>query len=841
MPNQDPLKQSATPPAALLNLLRQIPRTLAAALLLGLLTGCVSNFAQPNDRDAAEDHEAHEEHDENEAMEMGPPPPEYWRILAEAVPNWKPEDMHPVTEGLPMWTAIGPRPMSNEYWSGNTSAGGRTVGIAVDPTDARTVYIATASGGIWKSTNAGSTWVPLTDELSILTHGAIAIDPSNHNTIYAGTGEYTQGSGGDGLFRSTDGGLTWARIATATQVGSTCSRIAVDPTDPLVIHVTGSNGYVRSTDGGATWSTRLAGGSCSDLALNPVNPQTVFIARQGQGIYRSTNGGTTLARLAGGLPTFGLSRILLAMAPSSPDTIYATIINNSASLLGAYKTIDGGTTWTLLPATPNFPSPQGWYSCCMAVSPTNPDICYAGGVFPSYAVAGVIKTSNGGLSWTDITVSGGTQLHPDQQALAFGPDGTLWVGNDGGIAKSTNAGASWINCNATLAATQHYQIAIHPTDTGRLLGGTQDNGTAARSPGSDVWAQIVAGDGGFCCYDRANPSRRYASFVYLTVYRQSGGTTNITGAWATTPADPVNFIAPLVMDPNVSTTLLAGTNRVWRTINATAPTPTWTAISTSAVSAFNGTLNTIAVAAGASNTIYTGSSNGRVFVTTNATVWNDRSVGLPAGEISDIIISPTAPGTAFVAVSTGSGNGRRVLRTDNFGVTWADNTGTLPAGARAKALEIDWRFTPPVMYVGTGAGIYWSFDAGANWTKDGADFPNVSVGDIQIDRTNNLITVGTYGRGVWRATLLIPPGSCYPNCRGCSAADIAGGGPDGLSFDGVVDGTDFVAFFNAFAVGDATLDPRADIAGGGPDGLSPDGIVDGTDLITFMNAFVAGC
>ncbi len=785
-------------------------------MLLVLLAGCASSSSIPGDFTESEREELEQGREKEGEMEMGPPPPGYWRIVGDAVPGWQPRDMHKPTDGPGIWTMIGPRPMTNEYWSGTANAGGRTVGIAVDPTNASIVYAATASGGVWKTVNAGTTWTPMTDELSILTHGAITIDPSNHNTIYAGTGEYTQNSGGDGLFRSTDAGVNWTRIGTTAQVGVTCSRIYVDPTNPLVIHATGSIGYVRSTDGGASWSTRLAGARCSDMALNATSPQTLYVARHGDGIYRSTDGGTTLTKLTNGLPTTGLNRIILVISKSNPSILYTSIINSSSGLLGAYKTIDGGDTWTQLVNTPNFPSPQGSYDCCMAVDPVNPDICYAGGVFPSYAVAGVIKTTNGGASWTDISVPpGGGQVHPDQQTMAFGPDGTLWVGNDGGVWKSTTAGNSWINCNSTLGATQHYQVALHPTDQSRVIGGTQDNGTAARDLGTDAWPQILSGDGGFCCYDRTTPTRRYVTYVYLAVYRISGGTTNISGPWS---SDTVNFIAPLVMDPNVSTTLLGGTNRVWRTTNAsnTAALPTWTAISTTSVAA-GGTLNAIAVAKGASNTIYTGSSTGKVYATTDAAIWNDRSVGLPASSIADVIVSPTAPATLYVSNNATSAG--RVFRSDNSGTTWTDKTGTLPAGVRAKALEIDWRFNPPVMYVGTGAGMYWSFNDGITWTKDGADFPNVNVGDIQIDRVNNTVTVGTYGRGVWRANLLTPPAACYANC-------------DNSTSSPVLTANDFQCFLNSYASGQSYANC---------DGSTSVPILTANDFQCFLNAYAAGC
>lgn len=682
--------------------------------------------------------------------EMGPPPPGDIRITGEPVPGWEPSALLERTRsaGPLAWQSVGPRPIRDEYWSGDDDASGRVVSIAPHPTNPAVVYIASASGGIWKTVDAGMHWTPLTDELSTLNHGAVALDPQNPNVIYAGTGEYTTQSRGDGLFRSTDAGATWQRIAETWQVGIRCSEIVVDPSNSEVLHLTSELGYCRSADGGATWETRLNFSGASDCVVDPVDPMRVYVAMHSDGIYRSVDRGLSFVKLTNNLPSFDVRRIILAIAPSSPNTLYAAFVSPSNGLRGLYKTVDGGDTWTLLSNTPNFPSPQGWYDLFVGVDPKNADVVYAGGVFPSYAPAGVIKSTNGGTSWTDITISPiAGQLHPDQHAIGFGPDGTLWIGNDGGVWKSTDGGASWINTNATLNVTQNYQIALHPSDPLQLIGGTQDNGTITRYDESLDWPQILSGDGGFAAYDPTDPERRYVTYVRLSVYRiDSSGYTSINGAWS---GDSKNFIAPLVMDPNDSRTLVAGTTRVWRTKDADTAA-TWTPISTTSVAA-GGILNTLSVAVGASDTIYTGSNNGRVFVTVDGVNWQNRSTGLPTSGVSDIVIDPGDAATAYVSYYGTSG--ARVLQTSNYGVAWQDVTGDLPSGVAARALAVDWRFEPPGLYIGAGSGVWWSFNGGANWTKDGADFPNVNVGDLQIDRTGTILFVGTYGRGAWFTAL----------------------------------------------------------------------------------------
>ena len=699
---------------------------------------------------------------------FGPPPPGYIKIVGHAVPGWTPDQVHaPASRDL-TWYPLGPRPITGEHWSGRADASGRVVSIAPHPTDPNIVYLASASGGVWKSTNAGASWTPLTDGLSVLNHGAVALDPTNPDIVYVGTGEYTTHSAGDGLFRSTDGGGTWTRIATTTQVGSVCSRIAVDPLNPHRIHVTGNYGYCRSLDGGQTWEARLSSGA-SDLALDPFNPNTIYVARHGDAVYRSTNGGNTFTKLANGWPTTDVRRIVMGMCRAQPNVLYAAAVNNANGLRGFYKSTNGGNTWVHKPNTPNFPTPQGWYDVFVGADPDDPNTVYAGGVFPTYAVAGVIKSTDGGDSWTDISFDDfGNQVHPDQHAFAFGPGGVLWVGNDGGVWKSLDGGARWINCNATLTLTQNYNIALNPADPAQVMGGTQDNGTVGRELDVFEWPQIVGGDGGFLAYDFADPLRRYTTYVYLTVFRIRGNDfAEITGPWEN---DARDFIAPLVMSPTDSRTLYGGTNRLWRTNNADTA-GTCTAISSTQISG-GGTLTAIGLCAGEPRTIYTGSSNGAVYLSVDdGAPWWYRSAGLPGGQVSDIVVNPADGTNAYIAFY--NAQGRRVLYTGNYGSAWGDVTGTLPTGVVATALAVDWRFNPPGLFVCSGAGVYWSYDLGQHWTKNGSDLPNVNIGDLAIDTVNNTITAGTYGRGAWRAAL--PPLLNYGdlNCDGVlDAADI---------------------------------------------------------------------
>jgi len=651
------------------------------------------------------------------------------------------------------WQPLGPTPHKNEYWSGNADASGRVCALLVHPTDPNTVYAGGAQGGIWKTTDAGVNWTPVSDFLSSLATGALCFHPNNPDIIYYGTGEqhYSGDSFyGDGLFRSDDAGMTWTKIAAKSDVGSYISRVVVDPNNTQIIYLGNEDGLARSTDGGATWTTHWSPQDCNDIVLDPATPGLVYGAMRYTGIIKSTDYGANWTLLTGGLPTSGsgFKRINFAMAPSNPLVIYAAFADTSGNLFGMYKTTDGGTNWTKLTATPDYLTSQGNYDNCIIVDPNNANICYAGGTFPfsSGNGYGLVRTTDGGATWTDINVgTDGSQPHPDHHIFAWGSNNRLWLGNDGGVWYTDNQGATWTNCNANLALSQAYTVTIHPTDSNFLLVGTQDNG-CARYQGNPGWPQVNAGDGGPCAVEWDSPNIYYTTYVQLNpIYKWNNGVWQgyATGPWSGERANWCN--APLTVDQNQADTLLAGTYRVWRTTNSGS---SWSAISGDLTN--GGHLRSITVATGASNTIYAGSSDGYVHVTTDASTWNLRNTGLPGKPIPDIAIDPSNWQSAYLCVDQSTGG--RVYSTSNAGSTWSDITGDLPSGLRGMSMAADFRATPPQLYLGTDFGVYLSKNGGTNWTKEDLNLPNLAIYDLAVDTTNNFVLAGTHGRGVWRAS-----------------------------------------------------------------------------------------
>lgn len=658
------------------------------------------------------------------------------------------------------WTAMGPAPMYGDYWSSGQPTSGRVSCVAVDPTNGLVAYTAAAQGGIWKTTDGGASWTPITDALPTLASGWVEIDPAAPNVLFYGTGEqhYSLDSFyGDGLFKSTDAGATWTKLADDAIVGAYISRVRLRPGDPGTILVGGSNGLVRSTDGGVSWTATLPVSWCDDIAIHPSAPETVFATCFASGMFRSTDGGATWALVEGGLPTENIDRGHVVIAPGNRNVMYASFATPSGTVYGVYRSNDAGDTWTEL-TVPEYMGGQGWYDQCLVVHPTNVNLVFAGGVYPyNVSLSGIIRSTNGGATWTDVTAGSppGNYVHPDQHVLAYGPDGALWLGNDGGVWKSTNNGSSWTPRNDGLDITQFYTVGLHPTDPTDLLGGTQDNGTV-RYAGSTIWPMLVSGDGGPVLYESAAPNYFYSTYVFLTYlsrYDDGSYLGDVTGPWQANgdPADWAN--GPLVEDPSASGTLFVGTNRVYRSTNSGG---SWSPISGPVVDG-GGVLLGMAVAPGAPGRVYTSSSDGAVFVSDDLVNWIDRSAGLPvARRLTNVVVDPDDPDHAWVSVDRS--NGGRVYRTTDAGLTWQDRTANLAAGHRGLALAVDFRTDPERVYLGTDYGVHASLDSGATWAAALDGMPKLAVYDLAIDAANDLLVAATHGRGMFRSVLdRVPP------------------------------------------------------------------------------------
>jgi hypothetical protein len=693
------------------------------------------------------------------------------------------------------WTSIGPKVICCDPFSLSQNSG-RIATIAIDPINTNTIYIGAASGGVWKTEDGGTTWRALTDTQCSLAMGAIAIDPGNNKVIYAGTGENATVANsylaGCGLLKSTDGGVTWNQMgasvfAPANQEGARISKIAIAGN---TLMVASSFGLFRSTDGGMTFTPMVlqpltTGGVATDVLFDPSNPMIIYAAIGNQfgsagvgvpanGFYKSNNGGNTWdgqPTVGFGIPTLNVGRIALTVAPSSPAAarvLYAAIQSTDpfGSLLGIFKSFDGGVSWITLAATGADcgTGMQCWFDMYIAVDPTNAGTVYFGGVR-------LFKSTDLGGSFQPI----GSTIHFDQQAFAFKPGdaNTLYAGNDGGLYVSANGGGNWNPLNDGLVTTQFYPgLALNGS---MALGGLQDNGTNFTANAQDQspsnWTEVIGGDGGFAAIDSSTmPATGYGENQWGDPqFNGPRKSTNIGTPGSFTFArtginvnDPARFIPPLVMSPTTSSTLYFGTNRLYRTTNSAT---NWNAISadlsigtcTPAMgetpAATTGCVTTIAEAKSNGQVVYVGTGNGILQVTTDGGLaWDRINAGLPNRAITYVAVDPTNSDNVFVTVS-GFGTGH-VWKSTNRGGMWTDISGTMPArlpNIPVNAIVLDPTAPTTEILVGTDLGVYRTHDGGTTWTPFNAGLPNVPVLDLVLNQ--GTLAAATHGRGVWTAQI----------------------------------------------------------------------------------------
>ncbi len=663
------------------------------------------------------------------------------------------------------WQVLGPQPL-NGFWGVNA---GRVTALAVDPTNSNIVYLGAALGGIWKTTNGGTTWTPMTDQQASLATGSIAIDPQNHNTIYVGTGEANNAIDsyyGAGILKSTDGGTTWTNypgpFAGGTNGGARIGGIAVQPTNSsIVLAAVGccspsfNSGVFRSTDAGMTWIQVLNVNSnqAYNVIFDTVTPNTVYASVDGNGVYKSTDGGQTwVARNGTGsntLPTSGTGRVALAMDPNVTTTLYVGINNSATSALqGFYKTTDGGANWTQLVNVPDYCNGQCWYDNAIAVAPGNSNVLFVGGD----NATPIIRSIDGGSTWTIITA-----VHPDSHAFAFSSDGKkLYNGDDGGIWSTTditNATMTWTSLNQGLATIQYYPgPAIDPTNANNGYGGTQDNSTEHYT-GTTAWTSVFCGDGGRNLFDFTTPSTIYVNCISLSLYKStdSGVTFNpVTNG--INFADLVMWVPPVAMDPGNSQRLYFGTQFIYQSTNGAT---SWTPISPDLTLGGNA-LSSIAVSPVDSNTVYVASGDARLHVSKNAlsgtsATWTDiTQTNLPNRFITAVVPDPHSASIAYAIYSGFDGGGDangHIFMTANTGATWTDITNNLP-DVPANGLVVD-PDQAGVLYVATDIGVFYTTTSGSGWNTLVTGLPRVAVVDLAFQHQTHTLWAATHGRSMW--------------------------------------------------------------------------------------------
>ena len=680
---------------------------------------------------------------------------------------------------------------------------GRIGDIAVDPRDHRTWFVAVASGGVWKTTNGGTTFTPVFDDQPSYSIGCVTIDPRESLTVWVGTGENNSQRSvawGDGVYKSIDGGKTWKNmgLAKSEHIG----RIVVDPRNSDIVYVAaqgplwapgGDRGLYKTSDGGKTWKAALTiseNTGVSDIAMDPSNPDVLYAAAYQRrrhvytlinggpesAIYKSTDAGATWTKLTAGLPKENLGRIGLAVSPVDPKTVYA-IVEAARRTGGFFRSQDGGANWTKM-SSYVAASPQ-YYQEIFA-DPKDVDRVYSMDVYTRI-------TNDGGKTFTRL---GGQWKHVDDHALWIDPTETdhLIIGSDGGLYETFDHGATW-DFKENLPVTQFYRISADDAlPFYHVYGGTQDNfslggpsrTTTMHGITNADWYVTLGGDGFRSLADPKDPNIVYAEAQHGVLHRFD----KRTGEALDIQPQPVgdmeplrlNWDSPLIISPHDSNRLYFAAQYLfrsddrgdsWRPVSGdltrdldrnTLPVMgrVWgiEAVAKNASTSFYGNIVSLAESPLVEGLLYVGTDDGLVQVSEDGGK-NWRRIakfrGVPdMSYVSRLEASAHDAGTVYAAFDNHkSGDFKPYLLVSNDrGRSWKSISSNLPANHTTYAIVED-HVDRDLLFAGTEFGLFFTHNGGASWTKLEGGMPTIAVRDLWIQKRRGDLVVGTFGRGIY--------------------------------------------------------------------------------------------
>ncbi len=688
---------------------------------------------------------------------------------------------------------------------------GRIADIAIHPEDNNLWYVAVGSGGVWKTTNAGTSWESIFDGQKSYSIGSITIDPSNPHTIWVGSGENVGGRHvgyGDGIYRSRDGGANWENMG--LKASERISKIIIHPDNSDVIWVAvqgplwnkgGERGLYKSTDGGKSWNRTLVGDEgddlwtgVTDLVIDPRNPDVLYAATWQRhrtvaayvgggpktGLHRSTDGGETWEKLSGGLPSGNLGKIGLAISPQNPDVLYAAIELNQR--MGAvYRSSDRGSSWEKRSDTVSGGTGPHYYQELVA-SPHAFDRIYLMDVR--------IQISDDGGS--NFRTMDEVHKHSDNHALVFRADDPdyLLAGTDGGLYESFDLAQNW-RYVSNLPITQFYKIAVDDAEPFyQVYGGTQDNNTQGAPSRTDTlhgvqnsdWEVVLFADGHQPATEPGNPDIMYAEWQQGNLVRVDRTTGELVYIQpqpeAGEPAERFNWDAPILVSAHDPKRIYFGSQRVWRSDNRG---DSWRAISDDltrnqeritlevmdrewswdapwdmlAMSTYN-TITSLAESPITDGILYAGTDDGFIQVSSNGgESWTSISVGdLPGvpdtAFVNDIKADLYDADTVYVALDNHKYGDFTpyLLKSTNRGRSWSSIASNLPERHLVWRLVQD-HVKPELLFLGTEFGIFFSINGGGEWVQLTGDVPTISFRDLAIQRRENDLVGGSFGRGIW--------------------------------------------------------------------------------------------
>ncbi|QDG39277.1 glycosyl hydrolase [Alteromonas mediterranea] len=685
---------------------------------------------------------------------------------------------------------------------------GRIADIAIDQNNPSTWYTAVGSGGVWKTTNAGTTWTPIFDDQPVYSIGDVTIAPSNSNIIWVGTGENNGGrhiSFGDGVYKSVDGGQTWKNMGLSKS--EHVSDIIIHPTNPDIVWVSaqgplwsggGERGLYKTTDGGETWKQVLTPADkwtgVTSLLIDPRNPDKLYAAtwarqrsigayvgtNEGAGIHTSNDGGETWTELKTGLPEGNMGKIGMAISPMNPDVIYATIETDNRGG-GFYRSADQGASWTKMSDEVGGGTGPHYYQEIFADQHQFDRV---------YIASNYSKVSDdGGKTWTPINTK---RKHVDDHAMAFHPTDPDFVlmGSDGGIYMSHDRMANW-RFMANLPLTQFYKVA--PDDSKpfyKIYAGAQDNSTQGgpsrtmREEGikNKDWFLTLGGDGHGPATEPGNPDIVYSQWQQGNLTRVDMKTRE--GVYIKPqplpgdPAERYNWDAPINVSAHDPARIYFASQRVWRSDDRG---DSWTAVSGDltkngnrmhsplmgrtwsveagwdlyAMTEFH-TIANFAESPVDENILWAGTDDGIIQVTTNGgKSWKkielDDIRGIPANSyVNDIRADLYDPNTVYVALDNHKYGDYKpyLIKSTNLGKSWTSLAEDLPEKHLVWRIVQD-HVNKDLLFIGTEFGVFFSVNGGKKWVELDGGMPTISTRDVKIQRRENDLVAGTFGRGIY--------------------------------------------------------------------------------------------
>ena len=679
---------------------------------------------------------------------------------------------------------------------------GRVVGLAVHPQDRSTCYVAAACGGVWKTTNAGTTWTPIFDNEGSYSIGYVVLDPKNPNVVWVGTGENNSQRSvgyGDGVYRSDDGGKSWKNMG--LKASEHVGKIVIDPRNSDTLYVAaqgplwgpgGDRGLYKTTDGGKTWNKVLnisENTGVTDVVMDPRNPDILIAASYQRrrhvwtlinggpesALYKSTDGGKQWTKLKNGLPKEDMGRIGLAMAPTNPDMVYA-IIESIDKKGGIFRTTDLGATWERR----NEFDQQAQYYAHLVVDPANAERLYVMSVF-------LRVSDDGGKTLRNL---GERFKHVDNHTIWIDPRNPNYylVGCDGGIYESFNRGSNW-KFIANLPITQFYDVAVDNNGPFyHVYGGTQDNftlGGPARTNSlhgitNAEWFVTQGGDGFHCKVDPKDPNIIYSEYQYGGLARFDRRTGESAGIQPQPGKGEThlrwNWDSPLIISPHMHTRLYFAANKVfrsddrgnsWKAISSDLTRQidrnslpimgkVWSAdaVAKSVSTSLYGNIVALAESPKKEGMLYAGTDDGLIQVTENGgEAWRkiDKFPGVPERTyVSRLLASQHDAATVYASFENhkNADFAPYILKSSDAGRSWASIKGDLPANGPVLALAED-HINPNLLFAGTEFGLFFTVNGGQKWQRLKTGLPTIAVRDLAIQRQENDLVVGTFGRGIY--------------------------------------------------------------------------------------------